>query len=83
MAFQAGIPAGTETDMSSDTEKHRSLLGALKDAQGKGDGSFERAVTAAFEHVFQHLGRLNDHVSQGGPEGGERHLKPGESSTLR
>lgn len=65
--------------MSTDTEKHRALLSALKDAQGKGDGSFERAVTDAFEH----LGRLNDHVSLGGPDGGDPHLKPGESPPLR
>ncbi len=69
--------------MSADTEKHRALLATLKDAQGKGDGSFERAVTDAFEHVFEHLGRLNDHVSLGGPDGGDLHLKPGESATLR
>lgn len=69
--------------MSSDTEKHRTLLNALREAQGKQDGSFERAVTAAFEHVFEHLGRLNDHVSQGNLDGGERHLSPGESPTLR
>ncbi len=30
--------------MSSDTAKHRELLRALKDAQGKADGSFEQAV---------------------------------------
>ncbi|MFC6792252.1 hypothetical protein ACFQE0_23385 [Methylobacterium komagatae] len=69
--------------MSTDTEKHRDLLAALRNAQGKGDGTFEAAVTAAFEHVFEHLGRLNDHVSPTGPDGGDRHLKPGESPTLR
>lgn len=69
--------------MSSDTEKHEALLSALKQAQGKGDGSFEQAVTAAFEHVFEHLGRLNEHVSAPGTGGGEQHLKPGESATLR
>ncbi|WP_082643463.1 hypothetical protein [Methylobacterium sp. GXS13] len=69
--------------MSEDTEKHRALLSALMAAQGKGDGSFEQAVTNAFEHVFAHLGRLNDHVSLGGPDGGGPHLKPGESPTLR
>ncbi|MDP4003263.1 hypothetical protein [Methylobacterium sp. NEAU K] len=69
--------------MSSDTEKHRALLRALKDAQGKGDSSFEQAVMNAFEHVFEHLGRLNDHVSLGGPDGGDPHLEPGESPTLR
>ncbi|TXM66110.1 hypothetical protein FV222_25890 [Methylobacterium sp. WL103] len=69
--------------MSSDTDKHRALLGALKDAQGKGDGAFEQAVTNAFEHVFEHLGRLNDHVSLGGPDGEDPHLKAGESPTLR
>lgn len=69
--------------MSSDTETHRALLSALKDAQGKHDGSFEQAVTSAFEHVFEHLKRLNSHVSLGGPEGEERHLKVGESPTLR
>lgn len=69
--------------MSADTEKHGALLSALRNAQGKGDGSFERAVTDAFEHVFEHLGRLNDHVSSGGPDGGDPHLKPGESPTLR
>jgi len=69
--------------MSSDTETHRALLSALKQAQGKGDGSFEGAVTAAFEHVFEHLGRLNDHVSPGGPDGDDRPLRPGESPSLR
>lgn len=69
--------------MSRDTETHHRLLSALKAAQGKGDGSFEAAVTAAFEHVFEHLTRLNDHVSPGGPDGGEPHLQPGESPTLR
>lgn len=69
--------------MSSDIETHRALLSALKDAQGKGDGAFEQAVTNAFAHVFEHLGRLNDHVSLGGPDGGDPHLKPGESPTLR
>lgn len=74
--------------MSEDIEKHRALLSALKDAAGKnaagkGDGSFERAVTNAFEHVFEHLGRLNDHVALSGPDGGDPHLKPGESPTLR
>nr|WP_244409773.1 hypothetical protein [Methylorubrum populi] len=69
--------------MSTDTDKHRGLLDALRAAQGRGDGSFEQAVTAAFEHVFEHLDRLNDHVSPGGPDGGDRHLKPGETPTLR
>ncbi|MCJ2011753.1 hypothetical protein [Methylobacterium sp. J-076] len=69
--------------MSNDTETHHALLSALKAAEGKGDGSFERAVTEAFAHVFEHLGRLNNHVSVGGPDGEDRHLKPGESSTLR
>lgn len=69
--------------MSADTEKHRALLGALKDAQGKGDGSFEKAVTAAFDHVFEHLGRLNDYVARGGPDGEDRRLENGESATLR
>ncbi|AWN38743.1 hypothetical protein [Methylobacterium radiodurans] len=69
--------------MSSDTEKHQALLSALKTAQGKGDGSFEQAVTEAFEHVFEHLNRLNSHVSLGGSDGEDRHLKPGESPTLR
>ena len=44
-----------------------------------GDGNFEKAVTAAFEH----LARFNDHVSPGGPDGNDRHLQPGESPTLR
>ena len=69
--------------MSSDTEKHRELLSALMRAQGKGEGSFEQAVTAAFEHVFDHLERLNSHVSLDGPGGEEQSLKPGESPTLR
>lgn len=69
--------------MSSDIDKHRELLAALKGAQGKGDGSFEQAVTRGFEHVFDHLERLNFHVSLGGPEGEDRHLKKGESPTLR
>jgi len=69
--------------MSSDTETHRDLIAGLKNAMGKGDGSFEEAVTRAFEHVFDHLGRLNSHVSLGGPGGQERPLKPGESETLR
>lgn len=65
--------------MSSDTEKHQSLLNALKAAQGKGDGSFEQTVTSAFEHVFEHLERLN---AVSGPEE-DRPLAPGESATLR
>lgn len=69
--------------MSSDTDTHRGLLDALRAAQGTGDGSFETAVTAAFEHVFEHLDRLNSHVSTGGTGGDDRHLKPGESATLR
>lgn len=69
--------------MSSDTEKHHALLSALRAAHGKGDGSFEQAVTDAFAHVFEHLSRLNNHVSLGGPDGEDRHLKPGESPTLR
>ncbi len=69
--------------MSSDTERHHALLSALRAAQGKGDGAFEQAVTDAFAHVFEHLDRLNSHVSLGGPDGEDRHLKPGESPTLR
>ena len=69
--------------MSSYTRKHHELLSALKAAQGKQDGSFETAVTRALEHVFEHLDRLNSHVSAGGPEGEERPLKPDESPTLR
>ncbi|GJE75531.1 MULTISPECIES: hypothetical protein [Methylorubrum] len=69
--------------MSEDTEKHRALLSALRDAQGKNDGAFEQAVLNAFEHVFEHLGRLNDHVALTGPDGKDPHLKPGESPTLR
>ncbi|MCJ2039782.1 hypothetical protein MKK55_12650 [Methylobacterium sp. J-059] len=69
--------------MSSDTEKHHALLSALKAAQGKADGSFELTVTNAFEHVFEHLGRLNSHVSVGGPHGEDRPLQDGETTTLR
>lgn len=69
--------------MSSDTAKHHQLLSALKGAQGKADGSFEQAVTHALEHVFEHLDRLNSHVSVGGPDGEERQLKEGESPSLR
>ncbi|MCJ2124596.1 hypothetical protein [Methylobacterium sp. J-077] len=69
--------------MSSDTEKHHALLSGLKSAIGKGDGSFEQAVTSAFEHVFKHLDRLNSHVSVGGRDGEDRPLQDGESSTLR
>jgi hypothetical protein len=69
--------------MSSDSDTHHALLSALKAAEGKGDGSFERAVTEAFAHVFAHLDRLNSHVSVGGPDGEAPHLKPGESPTLR
>ena len=69
--------------MSSDHEMHRDLISALEAAMGKGDGSFEHAVTHAFEHVFDHLERLNSHVALGGPDGEGRVLKPGESSTLR
>ncbi|MCJ2082599.1 hypothetical protein [Methylobacterium sp. J-090] len=74
--------------MSSDTDKHRALLQGLKaamgeGASGKGTGAFEQAVTAAFEHVFEHLERLNSHVSEGGHSGEDRPLKDGESSTLR
>jgi len=69
--------------MSSDTQKHHELLSAVRAAQGRQDGSFETAVTRAFEHVFEHLERLNSHVSTGGSEGEERALKPDESPTLR
>ncbi|GJD32594.1 hypothetical protein PMNALOAF_3871 [Methylobacterium adhaesivum] len=69
--------------MSSDTEKHHALLSGLQAAMGKGDGSFEQAVTNAFEHVFEHLDRLNSHVSVGGRDGEDRPLQDGESSTLR
>lgn len=77
------MSSGDEVPMSSDTEKHHALLSTLKAAQGKADGSFEKAVIDAFEHVFDHLNRLNNHVSLGGSEGEDRHLKPGESPTLR
>ncbi|GLS42726.1 hypothetical protein [Methylobacterium brachythecii] len=66
--------------MSDDRDKHRQLLSALKQAQGTGDGSFEHAVIRAFEHVFEHLERLNA-VSD--PGGEDRPLKPGETATLR
>ncbi|MCJ2088520.1 hypothetical protein MKK88_21430 [Methylobacterium sp. E-005] len=69
--------------MSNDTEKHRALLSGLKSAMGKNDNSFEQAVTSAFEHVFEHLDRLNSHVSVGGRDGEDRPLRDGESSTLR
>lgn len=69
--------------MSSDTDKHQALLSGLRAAMGKRDGSFEQAVTSAFEHVFDHLERLNSHVSEGGRAGEDRPLKQGESSTLR
>lgn len=69
--------------MSTDTEKHQQLLSALRAAQGKRDGTFDEAVTRAFEHVFEHLGRLNSHVSSGGPDGEDRLLKAGEAPTLR
>ena len=73
--------------MSNDGDKHHALLSALRSAQGQGqspgDGAFEKAVIAAFEHVFEHLESLNGHVSAGGPDGDEQHLKPGESPTLR
>lgn len=69
--------------MSSDTEKHQELISALRAAQGKSDSSFKQAVTTAFEHVFDHLGRLNSHTSPGGPDGEERQVKDGESATLR
>lgn len=51
--------------MSSDTQQHHELLSAVKAAQGTQDGSFEKAVTRAFEHVFEHLDRLNSVVSLG------------------
>lgn len=77
----------TGNAMSSDTETHRELIAGLKaamaDGMAKRDGSFEQAVTRAFEHVFDHLERLNSHVSLGGPGGEDRALKAGESSTLR
>ncbi|GJD42338.1 hypothetical protein AFCDBAGC_0174 [Methylobacterium cerastii] len=66
--------------MTSDIERHQQLLSSLKQAQGKGDGSFEQAVTDAFEHVFEHLGRLNA-ISD--PDAEDRPLKPGETATLR
>lgn len=69
--------------MPSDIEIHRELISGLKDAMGKKDGSFEQAVTRAFEHVFDHVERLNSHVSLSGPEGEDRALESGESPTLR
>lgn len=69
--------------MSSDTDTHHALIGELKAAMGRGDGTFEQAVTRAFAHVFEHLDRLNSHVSIGGPDGEDRPLKTGESATLR
>ena len=69
--------------MSSDTERHRELMDGLRSAMGKNDGSFEQAVTKAFEHVFDHLGRLNSHTSLGGADGEERQVKYGEPATLR
>lgn len=69
--------------MSTDTEKHRELLDALADARHRTDGSFEQAVMDAFRHVFDHLERLNSHVSAGGSGGEDRHLEPNESPTLR
>ncbi len=65
--------------MSRDTETHQALLSALKAAQGRSDGSFEKAVTDAFAHVFEHLERLN---AVSGPDE-DRALEPGESPTLR
>ncbi|KQO58023.1 hypothetical protein ASF24_15370 [Methylobacterium sp. Leaf86] len=75
-------PAG-ESVFSGDSETHHRLLEAFKDAQGKGDGSFEQAATSAFKHVFDHLARLNLRVSLGGAEGEYRQLKSDESATLR
>ncbi|MCJ2050088.1 hypothetical protein [Methylobacterium sp. J-070] len=69
--------------MPSDIEKHRELLDGLKAAMGKNDGAFEQAVTSAFEHVFEHLGRLNSHVSLGEGANEDRPLEDGESATLR
>lgn len=66
--------------MPDDIETHHALLTALKDAQGRHDEAFERAVVSAFEHVFKHLERLNA-VSDA--DGDERPLKAGESPTLR
>ncbi|KQO63947.1 MULTISPECIES: hypothetical protein [unclassified Methylobacterium] len=65
--------------MSHDTETHQALLSALKAAQGRSDGAFEKAVTDAFAHVFEHLERLN---AVSGPDE-DRPLHPGESPTLR
>jgi hypothetical protein len=58
--------------------KHQARLTALRAAEGKGDGSFEQAVTSAFAPVLAHLERLN---AIGGPDE-ELHLHPGESATL-
>ncbi|KQP59077.1 hypothetical protein ASG40_18695 [Methylobacterium sp. Leaf399] len=69
--------------MSSDIETHRALIAGLKAAMGKADGTFEQAVTSAFEHVFEHLERLDARGADSGPEGKDRPLKPGEPSTLR
>ena len=69
--------------MSTDTARHCELIDGIKSAMGKNDGSFEKAVTKAYEHVFEHLGRLNTHVSTGGPDDEDRRLEDGESATLR
>lgn len=69
--------------MSSDTEKHQQLLSALKAAQANGNAAVDQSVIDAFQHVFEHLERLNSHTSLGGPDGEERELKAGESPTLR
>ncbi|MBX9933007.1 MAG: hypothetical protein K2Y56_15945 [Methylobacterium sp.] len=69
--------------MPNDTDKHRELLSALRAAQASGNANVDEAVVRAFEHVFEHLERLNSHVSAGGPEGEGRPLEAGESPTLR
>lgn len=69
--------------MSSDADKHRELISALRAAQANGNESVNEAVVHAFEHVFEHLEHLNSHVSAGGPKGEDRPLEAGESPTLR
>ena len=72
--------------MTSDTEKHTELLAKLRASAG--DGPFDQAALEAFEHIFEHLGRLgsgNPGASAAGnlPLAEDAPIKPGEPPPYR